>query len=188
MSRHLAGVDEAGRGPLAGPVVAAAIILDPDQSPPGIADSKTLKAARRDALDRELRASAIGWAVVMVSAADIDRDNILNASLNAMRAALLNLHPAPDHALIDGNRCPSDLPCPATAVIRGDASEVVIGAASILAKVARDRWMLELDARYPGYGFAQHKGYPTKAHLEALRRLGPCPEHRRSFRPVRDIG
>lgn len=187
LNAYIAGVDEAGRGPLAGPVVAAAVILNPHDLPAGIADSKVLKTAQRERLDQQLRASALGFAIAMVSAAEIDRDNILQASLNAMRTALNALRPVPSHALIDGNRCPHDLPCPATAVVRGDASEPAIGAASILAKVARDRLMLDLDARYPGYGFAQHKGYPTRGHLQALQRLGPCAEHRRSFRPVRAV-
>lgn len=181
----VAGVDEAGRGPLAGPVVAAAVILDPSRRPAGIADSKKLSAPEREQLDRQIRASALGFAIAEVGPAQIDRDNILQASLAAMREALHLLRPVPEHALIDGNRCPLDLPCSADAVVRGDASEVSIGAASILAKVARDRLMLELDRQYPGYGFARHQGYPTKAHLEALRRLGPCRAHRLSFRPVR---
>ncbi|MBK1648876.1 ribonuclease HII [Rhabdochromatium marinum] len=184
---RIAGVDEAGRGPLAGPVFAAAVILSPHQPiPEGLADSKKLSPLQRERLDEQIRAQALGYAVALVSAAEIDRDNILIASLNAMRAALHALTPAPDRALIDGNRCPPDLRCPAEAIVRGDASEPAISAASILAKVARDRLMLELDLRYPGYGFARHKGYPTRVHLEALQRLGPCPEHRMSFRPVRE--
>ncbi len=182
---RIAGVDEAGRGPLAGPVVAAAVILPQDQDLRGLADSKKLSRTQRERLDREIRALALGYAIAMVSAVEIDAENILNASLKAMRAALHALQPAPDRALIDGNRCPSDLCCPAEAIVRGDASEPAISAASILAKVARDRLMEELDAQYPGYGFARHKGYPTRVHLEALRRLGPCAEHRLSFAPVR---
>jgi ribonuclease HII len=187
LQARIAGVDEAGRGPLAGPVVAAAVVLDPARPLAGLADSKTLSQAQREQLDSQIRALARGYAIAMVSAADIDRENILNASLRAMREALHLLQPLPDHALIDGNRCPPGLCCPATAVVRGDASEPAISAASILAKVARDRLMLELDARYPGYDFARHKGYPTKAHVQALERLGPCPEHRRSFGPVRRL-
>nr|WP_207188033.1 ribonuclease HII [Thiorhodovibrio winogradskyi] len=182
---RIAGVDEAGRGPLAGPVVAAAVILNPNQPLTGLADSKKLSATQREHLDRDIRASAFGYAIAMVSAADIDQENILNASLRAMREALHALQPPADRALIDGNRCPRDLRCPAEAIVRGDASEPAISAASILAKVARDRLMLKLDAEYPGYGFARHKGYPTKRHLEALQRLGPCLEHRLSFAPVR---
>ncbi|EIC19951.1 ribonuclease HII [Thiorhodovibrio frisius] len=184
---RIAGVDEAGRGPLAGPVVAAAVILNPNQPLTGLADSKKLSATQREHLDRDIRASALGYAIAMVSAADIDQENILNASLRAMREALHALQPPAEHALIDGNRCPRDLRCRAEAIVRGDASEPAISAASILAKVARDRLMLELEAEYPGYGFARHKGYPTKAHLEALQRLGPCPEHRLSFAPVRKL-
>lgn len=182
---RIAGVDEAGRGPLAGPVVAAAVILRPDQPLTGLADSKKLGAARREYLDGRIRASALDCAIAMVSAGEIDQENILNASLRAMREALHALNPLPDRALIDGNRCPGDLRCPAEAIVRGDATEPAISAASILAKVARDRLMRDLDARYPGYGFARHKGYPTQAHLDALDRLGPCPEHRLSFAPVR---
>lgn len=186
-NRLIAGVDEAGRGPLAGPVVAAAVVLDPARPVTGLADSKKLTAVQRERLDGQIRAHALGYAIAMVSAADIDRENILNASLRAMREALHSLQPPPDHALIDGNRCPANLRCSAEAVVRGDASEPAISAASILAKVARDSLMRALDARYPGYDFSRHKGYPTKAHLDALRRLGPCPAHRLSFAPVRKL-
>jgi len=184
-NNRIAGVDEAGRGPLAGPVCAAAVILDPAHRPLGINDSKQLSAARRERLAREIKASALAWAVTFVEVAEIDRINILQAALLAMRQALEALAVTPALALIDGNRCPSGLRCPAQAVVRGDRSVIAIGAASILAKVARDQAMQELDRRHPGYGFAQHKGYGTKAHLEALGRLGPCCEHRRSFAPVR---
>ncbi|WPL18023.1 Ribonuclease HII [Thiorhodovibrio winogradskyi] len=184
---RIAGVDEAGRGPLAGPVVAAAVILNPNQPLTGLADSKTLSATQREQLDREIRANALGYAIALVSAADIDRENILNASLRAMREAVHALRPPAHRALIDGNRCPLDLCCPAEAIVRGDAREPAISAASILAKVARDALMVELDAQYPGYGFARHKGYPTRVHLETLQRLGPCPEHRLSFAPVRKL-
>ncbi|MBK5930860.1 ribonuclease HII [Halochromatium salexigens] len=182
---RVVGVDEAGRGPLAGPVCAAAVILDPANNPLGINDSKQLSAPRRERLACEIKASALAWAVTFVEVAEIDRINILQAALLAMRKALEALSVAPTLALIDGNLCPSGLCCPAQAVVRGDQTSIAIGAASILAKVARDQAMQELDQRHPGYGFAQHKGYGTKAHLEALDRLGPCCEHRRSFAPVR---
>jgi len=183
----VAGVDEAGRGPLAGPVCAAAVILDPDRAPEGLADSKVLKAEVRERLAREIEAGALAYAVAFASTAEIDALNILNASLLAMRRAVEALHPGPESVLVDGNRCPDGLPCPARSIVGGDGSVPAISAASILAKVARDRWMQELDARYPGYGFARHKGYPTAAHLEVLRALGPCCEHRRSFGPVRAL-
>lgn len=183
----VAGVDEAGRGPLAGPVCAAAVILDPTRLPVGIADSKALPAAVREQLASEIEQTAVACAVAFASAAEIDAINILQATLLAMRRAVLALTPAPAQVLIDGNRCPDGLPCPARAIVRGDRSVAAISAASILAKVARDRLLVAFEARYPGYGFGQHKGYPTKAHLAALARLGPCPEHRRTFGPVRAI-
>lgn len=185
LSEVVAGVDEAGRGPLAGPVCAAAVILDPANSPSGIADSKRLSATRREALAIAIEDSAIAWAVAFVDVAEIDRINILQASLLAMRRALDALTVSPTLALIDGNRCPDGLRCRSQAIVGGDRTQRSIGAASILAKVARDQEMLRLDQCYPGYGFAQHKGYGTKAHIEALDRLGPCIEHRRSFAPVR---
>ncbi|MBK1620455.1 ribonuclease HII [Lamprobacter modestohalophilus] len=185
LNERVAGVDEAGRGPLAGPVCAAAVILDPANSPSGIADSKLLSATRREALAIAIEDSAIAWAVAFVDVAEIDRINILQASLLAMRRALDALAVSPTLALIDGNRCPDGLSCRSQAVVRGDRTVISIGAASILAKVARDQEMRRLDHCYPGYGFAQHKGYGTKAHVEALDRLGPCIEHRRSFAPVR---
>jgi len=185
LSEPVAGVDEAGRGPLAGPVCAAAVILDPAKSPAGIADSKRLSAARREALARAIEDSAIAWAVAFVDVAEIDRINILQASLLAMRRALDALAVPPTLALIDGNRCPDGLSCRSQAMVGGDRTHRSIGAASILAKTARDQEMRRLDQCYPGYGFAQHKGYGTKAHIEALDRLGPCIEHRRSFAPVR---
>jgi ribonuclease HII len=181
----VAGCDEAGRGPLAGPVVVAAVILDPARPIAGLADSKQLDEARREALFPLILERAIATAVISVSPAHIDRDNILKATLHGMREALRALRPLPALALIDGNRLPPDLPCPARSIVGGDASEPAISAASILAKVTRDRVMVELDARWPGYGFARHKGYPTPEHLDALARLGPCPEHRRSYAPVR---
>ncbi|MFB1487317.1 MULTISPECIES: ribonuclease HII [unclassified Thiocapsa] len=182
----VAGVDEAGRGPLAGPVSAAAVILDPARPIPGLDDSKKLTPARRDALDLEIRERALAWAVAWASAEEIDRINILQASMLAMQRAVAALSIRPRRVLVDGNRCP-DVGCEARAVIGGDGLVPSIGAASILAKVARDRLMCELDHAFPGYGFAGHKGYPTRVHIEALRRLGPCPEHRRSFGPVRAL-
>ncbi len=182
-----AGVDEAGRGPLAGPVVVAAVILDPQRPIAGLADSKVLSAARREQFDVLIRAQALAFSVIEVAASEIDRINILQATLLGMARALATLDPAPTLALIDGNHLPKNLPCAGRAIVDGDALEPAISAASILAKVARDRILCELDARYPGYGFAKHKGYPTAAHLAALQRLGPCTEHRRSFAPVRQL-
>ncbi len=179
----IAGIDEAGRGPLAGPVVAAAVILNPVRPIAGLADSKILSATRREQLAVEIRATALAWALGRAEAAEIDQINILQATLLAMQRAVANLSIAPDHVLVDGNRCPA-LACPCQAIIKGDATEPAISAASILAKTARDAELRQLDARYPQYGFARHKGYPTAAHREALRRYGPCPEHRRSFAPV----
>jgi ribonuclease HII len=181
-----AGVDEAGRGPLAGPVSAAAVILDPRQPIAGIDDSKKLSPARRAALDSAIRERALAWAVAWASVEEIDRLNILQASLLAMQRAVAALPLAPQQVLVDGNRCP-EFGCAAQAVIGGDGLIPAIGAASILAKVARDRLMEQLDVAWPGYGFAQHKGYPTRAHLAALRTLGVCPHHRRSFAPVRAV-
>lgn len=186
MTGHVAGVDEAGRGPLAGPVAVAAVILDPVRPIEGLADSKQLPARRREELHAVIVESALAYAVVCVEAVEIDRVNILNATLSGMARALEMLAVAPSLALIDGNRLPKSLRCPARAIIGGDAAEPAISAASILAKVTRDRILCGYEARWPGYGFAQHKGYPTREHLDALTRLGPCPEHRRSFAPVRD--
>ncbi len=185
MAGVVAGVDEAGRGPLAGPVVVAAVILDPARPITGLADSKRLSAKRRDSLHAMIVERALAHAVVCVEAAEIDRVNILQATLLGMARALVSLPLAPALALIDGNRLPEHLPCPARAIVRGDATEPAISAASILAKVTRDGILAEYETRWPGYGFAQHKGYPTREHLAALARLGPCPEHRRSFAPVR---
>ena len=179
----IAGVDEAGRGPLAGPVVAAAVILDPARPIVGLADSKQLSPARRERLATEIRAKALAWALGRAEVAEIDRLNILQASLLAMQRAVTALHIAPEKVLVDGNRCPQ-LACPCQAIVKGDATVPAIGAASILAKVARDAELRELHDRYSQYDFARHKGYPTAAHLDALRRHGPCPEHRRSFAPV----
>lgn len=180
----IAGVDEVGRGPLAGPVVAAAVILDPARPIAGLADSKVLSEQKREELVILIRERAIAWAVGRAEIEEIDQINILQASLLAMRRAVLALSPQPEFALIDGNRCPA-LPCPAEAIIKGDATVAAISAASILAKVSRDQEMVELDQQYPGYGFASHKGYPTKAHLAALSALGITPIHRRSFGPVK---
>lgn len=187
MNALVAGVDEAGRGPLAGPVVVAAVILDPARPIDGIADSKQLSPKRREALYALIIENALAHAIIRVEATEIDRVNILNATLDGMTRALQELAMVPKLALIDGNRLPKVLPCPARAIVRGDATEPSIGAASILAKVSRDRILVEYESRWPGYGFAQHKGYPSPAHLEALSRLGPCPEHRRSFAPVRAV-
>lgn len=181
----VAGVDEAGRGPLAGPVVVAAVILDPARPIVGVADSKVLTPARREKLAIEIRERALAFSVIEIGVAEIDELNILQASLTGMSRALRALALMPRLALIDGNKLPRDLPCDGRAIVDGDALEPAISAASILAKVARDARMRELDALHPGYGFAIHKGYPTPAHRAALERLGPCPEHRRSFAPVR---
>jgi len=188
----VAGVDEAGRGPLAGPVVAAAVILDPRRPIDGLADSKALAPVRREALAEEIRRSSLGWALGFGDVAEIDALNILQATLLAMRRALQALPVAPGHVVVDGDRCPNvgglGFDCSMEAVIGGDASVPSVSAASILAKCARDEYMRALDAEYPGYGFAAHKGYGTAAHLEALRRLGPSAVHRRSFAPVQFCG
>ena len=186
-TRLVAGVDEAGRGPLAGPVVAAAVILDPEAPIEGLADSKVLTAARRDVLAVAIRSRALAWCVALADVAEIDALNILGATMLAMRRAVDGLATAPDEALIDGNRCPP-LACRARAIVKGDRDVAPISAASILAKTARDAMLVELDARYPAYGFARHKGYPTPDHLAALARFGPCPAHRRSFAPVAQAG
>lgn len=182
----VAGIDEAGRGPLAGPVLAAAVILDPARPIAGLNDSKKLSAKRRDELDLAIRAQSLHWALGRAEAAEIDRLNILQASLLAMRRAVAALGVVPSLALVDGNQDPQ-LPCTVRTIVGGDGLEPAIAAASILAKVARDRELLALDAVYPGYGFARHKGYPTSIHLQALAELGPTPEHRRSFGPVRRL-
>ncbi len=182
----VAGVDEAGRGPLAGPVLAAAVILDPLRPVAGLADSKTLSASQREVLAGQICSHALAWAVASASVEEIDQLNILQASLLAMCRAVAALNPAPAEALIDGNQVPR-LECAARAIVRGDASEPAISAASILAKVARDAEMVALDSVYPDYGFARHKGYPTAQHLAALERHGVSPAHRRSFGPVRRL-
>jgi len=181
----LAGVDEAGCAPLAGPVVVAAVILDPARRINGLDDSKILPEAVREKLYARITARAHAWSVVAVDVEEIDRINIYHARMAGMVRALERLARVPGFALIDGDRLPRMLPCPARAVVGGDALAPCISAASIIAKVTRDRMMREMDARWPGYGFAQHKGYPTPGHVAALSRLGPCPEHRRSFAPVR---
>jgi ribonuclease HII len=181
----LAGVDEAGRGPLVGNVVAAAVILDGTKPIDGLADSKKLSAKRREQLADQIRESAIAWRVASIAAAEIDRINILQASLLAMQLAVEQLDITPDHVFIDGNRYPA-IDIPATAIVKGDQRVAEISAASILAKVERDAQMLDLHEIYPHYGFDQHKGYPTAAHLAALAEHGPCPEHRTSYRPVRE--
>ncbi|MDT8895052.1 ribonuclease HII [Halomonas sp. I1] len=181
---RLAGVDEVGRGPLVGPVVAAAVILDPADPITGLTDSKKLTARRREALDAEIRERALAWSVAEASADEIDTLNIYHATHLAMRRAIDALSPAAEYLLVDGNRLPGHH-VPGQAVVKGDARHASIAAASILAKVARDAGMQALNARHPDYGFARHKGYPTREHLAALERLGPLPEHRRSFGPVK---
>jgi ribonuclease HII len=183
---RVAGVDEAGRGPLAGPVIAAAVILDPGRPVTGARDSKRLTAAQRETLALQIRERAIAWAVAGASAEEIDTLNILQASLLAMRRALELLRPAAEFALIDGNRLPR-LAIGARAIVGGDASEPAISCASILAKTHRDALMRELDAEFPGYGFGVHFGYPTAQHRERLLALGPCAQHRRSYAPVRRL-
>ena len=185
-SAWVAGVDEAGRGPLAGPVVAAAVILDRARPIEGLADSKTLSAPQREMLAGQIRLYASAWAVGLATVEEIDHLNILQATLLAMQRAVCSLGIVPTHAMVDGNQAPR-LACSVQTVVRGDASVPAISAASILAKVARDAMLHELDLEYPGYGFAAHKGYPTPGHLEALEFLGPSKIHRRSFAPVRRL-
>lgn len=180
----VAGVDEAGRGPLAGPVVVAAVILRAGHAMDGLDDSKRLSEARREALYPQILEAALAWRVEFVDTAEIDALNILQATLAGMCRALRALSPAAQLARIDGNQLPRDLPCPAEALVGGDGLEPAIMAASILAKVSRDRAMRELHLEYPQYGFDRHKGYPSREHLAALQAHGPCPQHRRSFRPV----
>jgi ribonuclease HII len=180
----IAGVDEAGRGPIAGPVVAACVVLPPCHTLTGIADSKQLTPAQREALYDAITRHALAWAIGLASPREIERYNILQASLLAMRRAVLALPLPPQRVLVDGKHAIPSLPLPQQAVVGGDALEESIAAASILAKVARDRIMRELDRLYPQYGFAQHKGYPTALHLERLRMYGACPAHRRTYAPV----
>lgn len=183
---QVAGVDEAGRGPLAGAVFAAAVILDPSRSIAGLADSKALTAARREALALQIRECAIAWSVASASVQEIDSLNILQATMLAMQRAVESLNRPVQLALVDGNRCPR-LQCEVRAIVRGDALIPAISAASILAKTARDADLLRMHERFPGYGFDQHKGYGTALHLDRLRALGPCIEHRRTFAPVREM-
>ncbi|MBV8208986.1 MAG: ribonuclease HII [Burkholderiaceae bacterium] len=182
----IAGVDEAGRGPLAGPVVAAAVVLNPRWPLEGLRDSKQLTAALRNDLAEQIRAQAVAFAVGQASVSEIDRLNILRASLLAMRRAIEALHPQPDLVLVDGTHLPL-IAIAARAIVGGDASEPSISAASILAKTHRDKLMVRLHEKHPQYGFDRHFGYPTPQHLRQLRRLGPCPVHRRSFAPVREL-
>ncbi|WP_140722186.1 MULTISPECIES: ribonuclease HII [Gammaproteobacteria] len=185
--RLYAGVDEAGRGPLAGPVAVAAVVFDPSKPRiNGLDDSKQLGAERREVLYSRIVERALAWSVVLVAVEEIDRFNIFQATMLGMRRALEDVAHVARYARIDGNRVPKALPCPAEALVGGDARDRTIMAASIVAKVTRDRYMQELHLRHPEYGFDQHKGYGTPAHLAALRRHGPCAEHRRSFAPVRD--
>ena len=180
----IAGVDEVGRGSLVGAVVAAAVILDPNKPIEGLTDSKKLTEKRREALNIVIKENALSWSLGRAEAEEIDEINILQASLLAMKRAVEGLHIKPEHLQIDGNRCP-DMDYSMEAIVKGDALIPAIGAASIIAKVARDHEMIELDKLYPDYGFAKHKGYPTKQHREALERYGVTPLHRRSFSPVK---
>lgn len=182
---RIAGVDEAGRGPLAGPLAVAAVILDPAHPIDGLNDSKKLSQAKREFLYPLIIERASAYCIVLIEPAEIDRLNIFQATMTGMSRAVAGLGTAVYEALIDGNKLPPDLPCPGRAIVGGDALEPAISAASILAKVSRDRLMVALDSVHPGYGFATHKGYPTRAHLAALEQLGPCEQHRRSFAPVR---
>ena len=188
----IAGVDEAGRGPLAGPVVAAAVILDPERPIPGLADSKKLTANRREELASEIRVRALSWSVAWADAAEIDALNILAATMLAMRRAILGLSVMPFKVEIDGNRLPDltfgGLIITGEAIIGGDAKVASISAASIIAKTMRDRIMIDIDDLYPVYEFARHKGYGTEVHRQRLQRHGPCEQHRRSFAPVRMAG
>lgn len=183
----VAGVDEAGRGPLAGPVVAAAVILDPHRPLSGLDDSKKLGAHARERLALEIREKALAWAIADASNEEIDRINILQATFLAMKRALEGLPLKAERAVIDGNRVPPGLYCPAEAIVKGDGSVAAIAAASILAKTHRDTIMRELSNAYPAYGFSKHMGYPTAQHLAALKACGPCAAHRRSFAPVAQL-
>ncbi len=183
----LAGTDEAGRGPLAGNVVAAAVILNAKMPIAGLDDSKKLTQKKREALAVEIKQKALAWSVISISPQQIDEINILQASLLAMRSAAEALEVRPDHIFVDGNKILLDCFCETTAIIKGDSRVAEISAASILAKVERDAQMLELHQQYPEYGFDKHKGYPTRAHREILKSIGPCPEHRRSYAPVREV-
>lgn len=191
VARFIAGVDEAGCGPLAGPVVAGAVIFHPRRRIDGVGDSKQLLPREREHLAKQIKAKALAWAIGVADVEEIDALNILEARLLAMRRALMGLYIKPRHAQIDGNRCPAftglGFECSHEAIIDGDALVPVIGAASILAKVARDAMMVRFDGHHPAYGFADHKGYSTPQHLDALRSFGPCAIHRRSFAPVRAL-
>lgn len=182
----LAGSDEAGRGPLAGSVVAAAVILDPDKPIEGLNDSKKLSEKKREALFDEIIDKAASYCIASASVQEIDSINILQASMLAMKRSIEGLDIPPTHVQVDGNRCP-DISYPCEAIVQGDGKVAEISAASILAKVTRDRQMLEMDKQYPQYGFAKHKGYPTKLHRERLEKLGATPQHRRSFAPVKKV-
>lgn len=179
----IAGVDEAGRGPLAGPVSAAAVILPPEHGIEGLADSKKLSEAKRDALAEEIKAKTT-WCIAFASVEEIDTLNILHATMLAMCRAVEGLGQVPEFVQIDGNRVPGDLTVPAEAIVKGDTKIKAISAASILAKTARDALLVEMDTKYPQYQFAKHKGYPTQLHRDLLAEHGPCPEHRRSYKPV----
>lgn len=183
---RVAGVDEVGRGPLAGPVVTAAVILDPDNPIEGLRDSKALSESQRERLAIEIRAKALAWSLGRAEVEEIDQLNILHATMLAMQRAVAGLTIAPSQVLIDGNRCPK-LPYPSQAIVKGDQTVPAICAASIIAKVARDREMVAFDQTYPGYGFAKHKGYPSPVHLKALQQLGVTPIHRRSYAPVQRV-
>ncbi|OGT65617.1 MAG: ribonuclease HII [Gammaproteobacteria bacterium RIFCSPLOWO2_01_FULL_47_190] len=180
----IAGVDEVGRGPLAGPVIAAAVILDPERPIYGLADSKSINEKKRQKLAQEIMLKSRAWAIARAEVYEIDELNILQASLLAMCRSVDALNIKPGLVLVDGNQCP-EMELPVKAIIKGDTKVAAISAASIIAKVARDREMTDLDHEYPGYGFAVHKGYPTMAHIQALKQLGACPIHRRSFAPVK---
>jgi len=184
--RLIAGVDEVGRGPLAGPVVTAAVILDPEKPIEGLMDSKALSEKKRDALEPLIKERALAWSIGRCEVEEIDQFNILQATMIAMQRAVAGLAVTPGQVLVDGNRTP-DFGIPAEAIVKGDQTVPEICAASILAKVCRDREMVELDEQYPGYGLAKHKGYPTKAHIEALQIQGVTPIHRRSFGPVKKL-
>ena len=182
--QYIAGVDEVGRGPLAGPVVTAAVILDPANPITGLNDSKKLTERRREVLAEEIKERALAWSIGRAEVEEIDEINILQATMLAMCRAVEGLPIKADYLLIDGNRLPTNLSCPAEAVVKGDSRVEVISAASILAKVSRDREMVMMAEQYPGYGLEKHKGYPTRAHVAALNEIGVTPIHRRSFRPV----
>ena len=184
--QFIAGVDEVGRGPLAGPVVTAAVILDRSNPIEGLTDSKKLSEAQREQLAIEIKEKAICWALGRAEVEEIDRINILQATLLAMQRAIAGLEQKPEFVLVDGNRCPS-FHCPAEAIVKGDLRVPEISAASIIAKVSRDNEMAELNLQYPGYGLEKHKGYPTRAHIEAMTNLGVTPIHRRSYAPVRKV-